>query len=118
MDGWTGDVAFLPHHLQALESSSEEAMTGQGESLTTRALPGVYPPRGVKESNGEIRKSHRNKNNKVPFPFHLNWLSVILHKFNFKPLLCNVWKIVLNETDPRLGNDSSHLATYGGSEPL
>lgn len=95
MGGWTGGLAFLPRHLQALESSSE------GESLTTRATvrrpsPECTLPRGVKESNGEIGKSHRNENNEVSFPFHLNWLSVILHKFNFKPLLCNVWKIVLN----------------------
>lgn len=100
--GWMdrGSV-FLPHHLQALESSLEEAMTGQGESLTVRAIlyvgpRRVYPPprhEGIKRGNQE---KNRNKNNKVPFPFHLNWLSVILHKFDFKLLLYNLWKIILN----------------------
>lgn len=79
----------------------EEAMTGQGESLTVRAIlyvgpRRVYPPprrEGIKRGNQE---KNRNKNNKVPFPFHLNWLSVILHKFDFKLLLCNLWKIILN----------------------
>lgn len=93
--------ALLPCHLQALESSLEEAMTGQGESMVTRATlhrPSAEStlPQGVKGSNGEVGKSHRNKNNKVSFPFHLNWLSVILHKSNFKLLLCNLWKIILN----------------------
>lgn len=55
----------------------------------------TLPPRreGIKRGN---REKNRNKNNKVPFPFHLNWLSVILHKLDFKLLLCNLWEIILN----------------------
>jgi hypothetical protein len=121
MDGWM-DRGFVlsPQHLQVLESSSEEAMTGQGESLTARATlrrPSTESPlpQGVKDSNGETGKSHGSMNSKASFPFHLSWLSVILHKFNFKPLLCQLWKIILNQTDPCLGSGFSHLATYGGS---
>lgn len=53
-------------------------------------------PQGVKESNEEIGKRFWNKSKEISSSFHLNWPSVILHKFNFEVMLCNLWKIILN----------------------
>lgn len=68
------------------------------ETLVTH-LPASPPSpslQGVKASNEKISKKFWSKNNKISSPFHLNWPSVILHKFNFKVMLCNLWKIILN----------------------
>lgn len=103
-DGWTEALAFCLD-ISAAITPSKGAMNGQQESLKKKekclvdpcnASPPTALSQGVKESNEKIRKRFWSKNNKISSPFHLNWPSVILHKFNFKVMLCNLWKIILN----------------------